>query len=64
MVVIERAGPITSEYCLVPVWFVGLVESVTVTFTVNVPLTLGVPLMVPVTEPMLRPEGSPPAVQV
>jgi hypothetical protein len=60
------ARPVTicNENCWLAVCFVGLVESVTVMVTANVPVDAVVPLMVPELEPMLRPEGSPLALQV
>jgi len=64
VVVIERAGPMVSENCLLAVWGAGFVESVTLTFTGNVPLRLVVPLITPVPGAMESPAGNPVALQV
>lgn len=61
---ITRAGAITRDSGLVVDCGVGVVESATVTFTVNVPLTAGTPAMAPVVELIFRPVGRPPADQV
>jgi len=48
-----------SEYCFVAVWWVGVAESVTETFTVLVPAAVGVPLMTPVEGAIVTPAGRP-----
>ena len=63
MVVIARAEAMVSDNCLEAVWCVGLVESVTVMLTVNVPPAAGVPAIVPAAGSMAIGEGSPVAVQ-
>ena len=62
LVVIDKAGAMFNVSGLVAVSGVVL-ESVAVTLTVKVPLTVGVPVMAPLLEAMLRPDGSPVALQ-
>jgi hypothetical protein len=59
---IVGCAAITSEYVLLAL---AVLESVIVTFTfANVPETVGVPEIVPVFSPIVRPAGRPVAVQV
>ena len=63
-VVIARTGAIVNENCLEAVRFVGVVESVTVMLTVNVPLEAGVPVITPEVELMANGDGRPVADHV
>jgi hypothetical protein len=63
-VVIVRAGVIVSDRLRVALALVGLVESVTVTFTVLVPAAVGVPPIAPVAVLSVTPAGKPVADQV
>ena len=56
-------GAMVNESRLLVLWAMGCVPSITVTVTLKVPLTAGVPLMVPV-DPMLRPVGNCVALQL
>src|SRR4051794_32681814 len=58
-VVIDNAGEMDSVNPCVTDWCVGLVASVTVTFTVPPLAALGVPEMVPLTALIASPAGSP-----
>ena len=58
------AGVMVSESDLFVVSAVGVVASVSVTWTVNGPEAVGVPLMTPVAGAMVRPAGKPVADQV
>ena len=62
-VVIARTGAIVNDNCLEAVRFVGVVESVTVMLTVNVPLEPGVPVIAPEVALMANGDGSPVALQ-
>ena len=64
VVEIARTGAIVNENCLEAVRFVGVVASVTVTLTVNVPLEPGVPVMAPEVALMANGDGSPVADHV
>jgi hypothetical protein len=53
--------PTAMDRSAVALWGVGVVESVTCTVKLELPVVLGVPVMAPLDE-RLRPEGSEPAV--
>ena len=63
-VVMVSCPMIVSEKLLLAVRWLGLVESVTVIFTVLVAAEFVVPLMAPLDGSILRPEGRPVADQV
>ena len=64
MVLIESPVLTGIERILEAVRCVGLVESVAVTLTLDVPVAVGVPLIVPELESMDNPAGNPVADQV
>jgi hypothetical protein len=64
VVAIARTGAIVNENCLEAVRFVGVVASVTVTVTGNVPLEAGVPVIAPEVVLMVNGDGSPVADHV
>ena len=64
VVVSASAGRIINWRFFVLLRFVGLVASVTVTLTVNVPFAVGVPLIALLAESTDNPPGRPVAVQL
>src|ERR1035441_9259181 len=63
-VVIATLPTMFKDNCLLTDAWVGLVESVTVTLTVKLPVAPGVPVMVPAVGSMVNGDGSPVADQV
>ena len=58
--IVKRAGSTVKPNGFVAVWTAGVVESLTCTVKLTVPITVGLPEMVPVEEFKLRPGGSVP----